>query len=230
MIKISVIKQRIEKEKIIVLIDGLGTINHFYYLIKKFIPSKYGYLQYSYSKNILNENSLETKENFLQLLEKISKDLADLEKIKKRTFSMFSCSLGGLFCMILADKIKVKKMMLVAPGYNLAEAFYFGQGKRTKKIKKKMIEKYLITLPTLKETWKEISPDSYFKEKSHQTEFFIILSKNDGVIPTSSGQQLIDLLEKEKIKSKIIWTNLSHRIICLKELLFIKNFKKWLSE
>ena len=141
---------------------------------------------------------------------------------------MFSCSLGGLFCMILADKIKVKKMMLVAPGYNLAEAFYFGQGKRTKKIKKKMIEKYLITLPTLKETWKEISPDSYFKEKSHQTEFFIILSKNDGVIPTSSGQQLIDLLEKEKIKSKIIWTNLSHRIICLKELLFIKNFKKWL--
>lgn len=230
MIKISTIRKREDKENIVVLVDGLGAFGFLYFLIKKCIPSNYGYLQYSYPNKTLNYNSLKTKENFLQLIEAITKDLNKLEQIKHRNFYMFSCSLGGLFCMIVADKISIKKAMLVAPGYNLAEAFWFGLGKRTQRLKKKMISNEKITLSELKEFWKEISPDYYFKDKSLNTEFFIILSKKDKIIPISNGKQLVYLLGKEKIKHQILWTNLSHRLISAREILFTRNFKKWISE
>ena len=118
--------------------------------------------------------------------------------------------------------------MLIVPGYNLAEAFWMGES--TQKLKNQMIKEHDITLSELKNHWREISPDYYFKNKSLNTEFSIILSKEDKVIPISNGKKLLKRLREENIKAHISWTHLSHKFTMIKEGIFSENFKKWISE
>ena len=137
--------------------------------------------------------------------------------------------MGGLFCMIVSDKIKVEKVMLIVPGSNLAEAFWTGAS--TQDLKNKMIEDFDMTLPKLKKLWEKISPDNYFKNKSLKTEFNLILSKNDVVIPfTQNGKNLVKILKDRKINHKVIFEDNSHKIEILKESVFLDRFKKWLSK
>ncbi|MFA6354991.1 MAG: hypothetical protein WCW65_01020 [Candidatus Paceibacterota bacterium] len=228
MYKITKIKDRLHQEKIIVLIDGWSSYESLYFLIRKAIPKEYGYIQYAYPNKILCSDPIKTKDNFSHLINTIIKDLDSLKDKKQRYFYMYGQSLGGLFCMIISDKIKMEKVMLIVPGYNLAEAFW--KGASTQELKNKMIKDYKTTLSKLKKIWKEISPDYYFKRKSHNTEFNIILSKNDKVIPISNGKKLINLLKDKNIKEHISWTHLPHQLEMLKEGIFINNFKKWISD
>lgn len=92
-----------------------------------------------------------------------------------------------------------------------------------------MVQDHKITLSQLKKCWAEISPDSYFKNKGHNTEFYITLSKCDDVIPISNGKKLIKFLKEENIKAHLSWTELSHKMEIIKEGLFVDNFKKWIS-
>jgi len=227
MIKIAKIKERLDKEKIIILVDGWSSYESLYLLIRNTIPNDYGYIQYAYPDKILTSDPAKTKDNFKYLIETITNDLKKLNKKKNRTFYLYGQSLGGLFCMIVSDKINVKNCMLIVPGYNLAEAFW--KGASTQGLKEEMIKKYQTTLPKLKKEWKEISPDYYFKNKSYNTNFSIILSKNDKVIPIENGRKLIKLLKEENIKVHVSWTNLSHQLEMLKEGVYIDNFQKWIS-
>lgn len=227
MIKITKIKERLNSEKIIVLIDGWSSYESLYYLMRKSIPKEYGYIQYAYPDEILNSDPEKTKQNFLFLINTIKNDLEKLNNKKPRSFYMYGQSLGTLFCMIVADKIDIKKARLIVPGYNLAESFW--KGISTQDLKNKMIEKHNTTLPQLKKCWAEISPDNYFKNKSQNTEFYITLSKCDNVIPISNGKKLINFLKKEKVDIHLSWTELSHKMEILKEGIFIENFTKWIS-
>jgi hypothetical protein len=227
MVKISKIKKRLDKDKIIVLIDSWDSFASRFYLLRESIPKEYGYIQYVYPDEILCPSPKETKENFLHLIKTIVRDLNGLKKKKPRLFYLYGQSLGGLFCMIISDIIKVKKVMLIVPGYNLADAFW--QGESTQELKNDMIQKYKTTLLELEKYWKEISPDNYFKNKSRQTEFSIILSKNDKVIPTSNGRRLLKLLKDKNFKVHNSWTTHSHAVECIKEGIFLEDFKKWIS-
>ncbi len=227
MIKISKISKRLDNEKIIVLVDGWHSFESLYFLLRESIPKDYGYLQYAYPNKILCSDPIKIKENFLYLIETIIKDLENLKEKKPRSFYLYGQSLGGLFCMIVSDKIKIKKVMLVVPGYNLAEAFWLGE--HTQKLKNEMIKKHQTTLPKLEKCWKIISPDYYFKNKSYNTEFNIILSTNDKVIPIANGKKLVKLLKEKNIKDHISWTHLSHELEAIKEAVFVQNFKKWLN-
>lgn len=180
------INKRLNQNKIIVLIDAWTEPESLLYLIKGSIPEEYGYIQYVYPDNILCSDPLKTRENFHQLINIIIKDLTNLENKKPRSIYLYGQSLGGLFCMIVSDKIQIEKVMLIVPGYNLAEAFWLGV--ETQELKNQMIKKYKMTLSKLKREWKSISPDHYFKRKSFETEYNIILSKNDRTIPISSGK------------------------------------------
>ncbi|MFA6257834.1 MAG: hypothetical protein WC671_02365 [Candidatus Paceibacterota bacterium] len=228
MIEISKISKRLDKEKIIILVDGWSSFENLYYLIRESIPNEYGYIQYAYPNKILCSDPIKTKENFIYLITAIQKDLKKLKEKKYRSFYLYGQSLGGLFCMIVSDKIDIKKVMLIVPGYNLAEAFWLGE--HTQKLKNEMIKKHQTTLPELKKCWRIISPDHYFKNKSYNTEFNIILSKNDKVIPIANGKKLIKLLKEKNIKDHISWTHLSHELEAIKEAIFIKNFKNWVSK
>jgi hypothetical protein len=227
MVKISKIKKRLDKDKIIVLIDGWESFASRLYLLRESIPEEYGYIQYVYPEEILCENPLKTRENFLYLVRMIIKDLNNLKNKKSRSFYLYGQSLGGLFCMIISDMIKVEKVMLIVPGYNLAEAFWQGEG--TQDLREAMVKKYKTTLSELEKDWKEISPDNYFKNKSRETEFSIIISKNDKVIPTSNGRRLLKLLKDENFNVHISWTTLPHIVECIKEGIFLDDFKKWIS-
>ncbi|MFZ4648990.1 MAG: hypothetical protein ACOYMB_05205 [Patescibacteria group bacterium] len=220
--------KRLDSENILILIDAWKSYRFLFSFVKKSIPEKYGYIYYSYPDELLNPNPSKTKENFLQLIKTIIDDLELLQKTKPRSFYMYGRSLGGLFCMIVSDKIVIKKMMLIVPGSNLAEAFWLGGG--TRQLKIEMERQYKTTLLELKERWKEISPDYYFKEKSLNTRFFIILSKNDKVIPRKNGDGLIEILKKQNIKFLLKESIFSHRLVCIKESILLKNFKKWISE
>jgi esterase/lipase len=157
MYKITKIKDRLNKEKIIVLVDGWASFASLYFLMREFIPEQYGYIQYAYQDKILCPDPLKTKDNFSHLINTIIKDLNNLNEKKPRSIYLYGQSLGGLFCMIVADKIKIEKVKLIVPGYNLAEAFW--KGESTQGLKNEMIKNYGTTLPELKKYWKEISPD-----------------------------------------------------------------------
>jgi len=226
MFSINKIEKRLDNEKILILVDGWGFNKYFYFLIKKFIPKCYGYIHYSYSDEILNQNPDNTKNNIKKLTSLIENDVNNLILIKPRLVYLYGQSLGGLFCLIVVDKIKTKKVMLVAPGCNLAEAFWLGE--YTQEIKNKMIKESNMSLEKLKNDWQDISPDFYFKNNSLSSNFFIIMSKKDRAIPISNGKKFIDLLNDKNIMLKIKWSNLSHRSTLVKELIFIKNFRKWI--
>ena len=228
MLKITKIRKRLGKEKIIILVDGWSSYESLYYLIRKSISEEHGYIQYAYPDKILNSDPEKTKQNFLFLINTIKNDLDKLNNKKPRYFYMYGQSLGGLFCMIVSDQIKIEKVKLIVPGYNLAEAFWLGAS--TQKIKDEMVKKHKMTLPKLKKSWKIISPDHYFNKKSHNTEYFITLSTNDIVIPISNGKRLIKFLKEENFKVHVSWTHLPHVTEILKEGLFIKNFTEWISK
>lgn len=197
MFKIEKSKKRLSCDKIVILVDGWGFNKYFYFFIKKFIPKDYGYIHYSYSDKILDKNATNTKNNILQLVESIEADINNLIHIKSRSLYLYGQSLGGLFCMIIADRIIIEKVMLVAPGYNLAECFWFG--KYTQKIKRDMHKDSNMNLEKLKEEWKDISPDHYFKDRSLNSNFFIILSTMDKAIPIPNGKKLIEVFNKKNI-------------------------------
>jgi len=186
--KIKKISKRLNKEKIIILIDGWQSFESLFYFIRESVPEEYGYIQYAYTNDTLNSNPIKTKENFLHLVDVILNDIKRLKTKKKRSFYMYGQSLGGLFCMIVSDKIKIEKIRLIIPGSNLAEAFWHGEG--TIEVKNEMVKKYNMTLPKLTKIWDKISPDHYLKSKSLKTEFNLTISKNDFVIPTKNGKNL----------------------------------------
>lgn len=115
--------------------------------------------------------------------------------------------------------------MLIVPGYNLAEAFWLGEG--TSNLKQEMVKKYKMTLEKLKKQWKDISPDYYFN-KNTETDFNIILSLEDKVIPIKNGKKLINFLKNENIKYHISWTHLSHKEEVIREALFPIKFNNWI--
>lgn len=129
--------------------------------------------------------------------------------------------------MIVSDKVDIKKAMLVVPGANLAESFWHGD--KTRELKQEM-EKNGMSLKKLRNCWREISPDNYFKRKSLRAKFYIILSVNDKTIPIDNGRKLIALMKRRNIKFEILETFLPHKYACAKESLVTNNFYRCFME
>ena len=174
-------------------------------------------------------DAIETKNNFLDFIKHITKDLRKLNKIKKRNFYFIGHSLGGLFGMIIADKIDVKKMVLLVPGYNLAEAFWHSKSKQTTFCREQMIKNGM-TLKKLKELWKTISPDHYFHKKAIKSEYYIKLSKKDKVIPYKNGLELIKKLEKKKTHMILKTSYLPHTLTVVFYTIFPKEIIRFLKK
>lgn len=206
--------------------NGWDSVEPLLFFLRKSIPKEYGYVEYEYPNEILTSDPIKTRECFKYLIDTMKIDLKNMNDLKPRKFYFYGQSLGGLFCMIVSDEIKTEKEMLTVPGSNLAEAFWQGTG--TYKIKEEMVEKHNITLEELKELWKDISPDYYFKKESLNTKFNIILSKNDTVIPTENGKKLLGILDSKNIKYDLHWTSLGHRMASIREPIFHKRFTNWL--
>ena len=217
--------KRINKKDIVILVPHWPAPTYFFNLVEKTIPRNFGYLSYYYTRDLLNPNPSLTKKYFLSFINKIIHDLRELNRIKKRNFYMYGHSLGGLFCMIVADKIDIKKLVLIAPGYNLAECFW--NGNKTQDLKK-IMEQDGITLKKLKILWKEISPDYYFKNKAIKSKYLIKLAKKDTIIPYKNGVKLVDLFKQKNIDFKLKIDNIfTHEFKLISEAIFPINTIKF---
>jgi hypothetical protein len=214
--------KRINKNKIIVLLpfwsdekikEKIG--EYTFDSVKEYIPQDFGYIYYKYSEDLINSDPRLTRKYFNKLISEISSDIKKIQgKKNKKEFYIFAQSLGGLFAMIISDKVNIKKISLICPGDNLAECFW--NGVATQKIKQKMKENG-IKKDELKKIWLKISPDYYFKNKSKKTKFYIELSKKDKVIPYKNGNNLVRLLKERRINFEINKNALSHEIALMEE-------------
>lgn len=214
--------KRINKNRIIILLpfwsdekmkEKIG--EYTFDSVKGYIPKNFGYIYYQYSEDLINPNPELTRKYFNKLISEILNDIKKIQnKERGKEFYIFAQSLGGLFAMIIADKIDIKKVSLICPGDNLAECFWSGVA--TKSIKQKM-QKSGIKKNELKKIWLKISPDFYFKKRSKKTKFYIELSKKDNVIPYKNGRNLIKLLKKEGINFDINEISLSHEFALMEE-------------
>lgn len=221
--------QRLDRSRVVVLISYWSEhklYNYAYYLIKKFIPNKFGYIYYRFSSDLINDDVVLTKNYFNECITRICADLTPLEAEKKDLY-IYGQSLGGLFAMIIIDKIKIKRAVLICPGDNLAESLW--NGSETQDIKNEYMKKG-ITLNHLKELWSDISPDYYFKNKSRFAEFYIKLSNKDTIIPTSNGVSLLDLMKERGIKFNLLHTSLPHKLALLWECIWPKSSFEFLTK
>lgn len=225
--KIKVDSKRLNRKKIVVMVSPWRFADSCFNRIKKEIPSKYGYIHFWYEKDLLNSDPELTRKNFLKLIDKIIHKLENLNEKKKREYYGYGQSLGGLFIMISGDMVEFKKSVLILPGSNLADCFW--NGKATKHIKKEM-EGKRITLQELKRVWEDISPDHYFNHKAKKTNYLILLSKRDKVIPYKNGLNLLKLLRKKKINFKVEKSVLPHLPAAIRACLLPKKRLKFLFE
>lgn len=229
--KISSRSKRLDKKDIIVIVPGWMHRKFKKYkpfiLLEHNIPKNYGYIRYNYSHDMLNSDPILTKKNILKLTKRIETDLNKLNKKSKRNFYGYGQSLGNLFLCISSKDIYFKKIVYILPGDNLAEMVWNGEA--TEKIKKKM-EKDGMTLPKLKELWKEISPDHQFKRKARKTEYYIKNGKRDKIIPQKNSKGLIKYLKEKKIKLVLHENMLNHYIEIILELIYPRTALKFLTK
>jgi esterase/lipase len=223
MIRIN--KKNVDQEDIVILIPPWKAPKNLFSKIKRTMPAHIGYIEYAYTDDMLQADPYVTKQNILELVSTINKDIEALNYSKKRNISLYGVSLGTLFCMIVADTVNVSKVRLVLPGANLAESVWCGR--RTRYLKKRM-QGQGITVERLKNIWELVSPDYYFKHHSLSIPFSIVLSTHDYVIPTAQGRALIDILRAKKVRFEFVETSLYHIPTCLKDAWFTKKFYDWL--
>lgn len=228
--KIKKERKRIDSDNIIILIpywSSHGTKENSFDIIKEKIPNNFGYMYYYFTRDLLNSDPFLTKKNFNRFLSTICGDMDRLDKTKKRKYFFYGQSLGALFAMIISDKRDVEKCILINCGDNLAESFW--KGRSTINLKKEMKKKG-INMNQLKNIWKTISPDFYFKNKARKTKFFIKLSRWDKIIPYKNGKKLINLLKQKKIKVKTYISFLPHPLSLIFECFFPKRTFKFITK
>ena len=225
--EISVERKRLDKENIIVMVGGWKAPKIIFNRLKREVPRSWGFIHYHYTGDILNSDPYLTKKYCLKLMKQIVKELRVLSKIGKKKFYFYEQSLGGIFCVYALNKIDVKKAYFVVPGDNLAECFW--KGKETRELKKEM-EKKGITLTTLKQIWKPISPDSNFNGKAKKVKYFFKISVRDEIIPYKNGKKLYDLLKKKGYTIELSEGVLNHKETCLYECLFPERAIRFLTQ
>ncbi len=208
---------RLNKKDIIILLPGWEAPNYIFNRIKRDIPKSHGYIHYEYPSKILNSDPLLTREYFFSFIYKITEDLEKLKKKKPRNFYIYAQSLGSDFAVIVADKIKIKKIVLILPGDNLAEAFW--KGIKTRPLRKTM-QKNGIDLKKLKEEWAPISPDSFISKNIKTPEYFVVISKKDQIIPYKNEKNVLKIFRKNKIKFHSKVSHLRHIPTIIMESLF----------
>lgn len=193
----DILLERVDSKKIIILINPWHPKKNLYSEIIHKIPNEFGYISYHYSTDIINSNPSLVKEYMDDLINKIVSDMKSLDEVKKRKFYIYAESLGTGPAIMVADKIRVEKVVLVAPGYSMADGFWFGR--LTKPYKEEM-EKKGVTLKQLERLWKDISADNSFKNFAKEARYLIKLAENDETVPFEHGLKLVNLMKQKKVR------------------------------
>ncbi|MFA5953122.1 MAG: prolyl oligopeptidase family serine peptidase [Candidatus Pacearchaeota archaeon] len=157
-------------------------------------------VMYEFPCGILSYNSKLTESNFLKLNKIIKKDIEDYKsRYNFDEIIVSGTSLGGILAFLVSNGNKlVNKLVLIVPGYDLAESLWFGIV--TRKLRKRY-EKNNVNLKKLMSLWKSITPYKNF-DKLDDKKIFIFASKSDRVINFSQVEKLCKEFKKRKYNFK----------------------------
>lgn len=192
--------ERPEKKNILVLLSPWTSQKHIFHDVTRKIPEDFGYVYYHYTKDVITDDAKRTRDLIRAVRDKIIHDMKSLREIKERNFYVYAESLGTGFALMICDKVKIEKVVLVTAGYDMAECFW--KGRFTQYYKKKMEENGM-TLKKLKQMWKEFSAKKHLEKHAKNTKFLIKLAKNDHTLPFEQGLKLVKEMEKRNIEFEL---------------------------
>lgn len=182
------------KKVIFLLVGWKSKIWRYYFVVLILLLSGFDCVAYEYDSDILSPDVKKTASSFDNVSEDILKIINEFKEKGYDDISLFGTSLGTLLSMIVVNKTKhVKKIVLNLTGASLAETVWSWE----------FMDKKKISLTSLDKSWKKLSPINNLDNVSDK-QFLIYLAKNDEVIPYFQGIKLTDELRNRKIKYELV--------------------------
>ncbi len=201
-----------------VLIPPWKAESDYYKPVRKRIrEAGYSCLEYQIASSLISPDHEYTSTSFKQVRDDIR---AGIDKIVEqhgfKRVQVIGVSIGCIGAVMVADhNPHVTKLVLVAPGSNLAEPMWYGL--KTQNVRK-IFEKNGVTLDFLKEAWRDLAPEHNFSGLTGK-EIEIYISKYDVNIPYRFGRKLADGMIAQGLKP-VVHENryLGHYLTVLKYL------------
>ncbi len=177
----------------VVLPTWANTIQYLGKLKKEVRASNGSLLAYDFPREILSDDAELTRNCFVNVTERVRKDIAGLKQ--KHHFTkcvIIGKSLGTVYATMIADNNPdIDEILLITTANCLAEAMWTGC--RTQHLRKSY-EQQGIDLKTLKRLWEELAPENHigFKDKKVS----VYLSETDKVILPELGVLLVEKMRK----------------------------------
>ncbi|MCR4311157.1 MAG: alpha/beta hydrolase [Candidatus Taylorbacteria bacterium] len=192
----------LDAKMLCVLIPPWKTTADYYRLMRKRIHSAgYSCLEYKISSSLLSPDYKYTHRAFREVIDKVR---VDIEKMVReyafKKVQVIGVSIGCIeAAMITNHNPLVTKVVLVAPGSNLAESMWYGL--KTRNLRS-LFEQQGIDLPFLKNEWRDLAPENNF-DGFKGKEIEIYLSQCDVNIPYRFGRKLADGMISQGLKPKV---------------------------
>jgi len=181
-------------------------------MFKKFVPKSSSYIAYRIPKDIISQDPSATK----VILSAILRDSLKMCKAavsKGRKINVLGLSLGGVLASRLAAEMKVEKLVMIAPGFDLSWCVEYGM--LTKNIFYSSI-KNGFSRDDYEKNLSSFSPKNNFGKISPKTRIELRVGVWDRVVPYSDVLKLIRLSKELKldvhIHRKILF---GHSFTCL---------------
>ncbi len=163
----------------------------YYKLVRKRVfEAGYSCLEYKIASSLLSPDYEYTRNAFKEVISRVRSGIEGM--VQQHAFKevqVIGVSIGCIEAAMIANhNSHVTKLVLVAPGSDLAESMWYGL--KTQNVRH-LFEEQGITLDFLKEAWYDLAPEHNFDGlKGKEIEIYI--SKCDVNIPYRFGRKLAD--------------------------------------
>ncbi|KKP87231.1 MAG: hypothetical protein UR89_C0004G0020 [Candidatus Roizmanbacteria bacterium GW2011_GWA2_35_8] len=220
-----------QNNKIIFLICGWpGKIWHYYFTAKILEINGYRSIVYEYDDNILTSSIKDTIKNTNIVKQEILNQINKFKKQGLQDFSIFGTSYGSIITFMIVNQSKdISKIIINLTGFDLAETVWTWNKGKDSLVKNGIVEQN-ISLKSLKEKWRELSPINN-SNKLEKAKILFYLAKKDEVIPYKLQTKLLEKLKKINHRIQIYTDRkLNHLFSALLNLLWYKRYAKFLND
>lgn len=165
---------------------------------KRAYEAGYSCLEYNIESALLSPDYKYTHDAFKEVIDRVRLDIDNMvDQHGFKQVQVIGISIGCVEAAMIANhNDHVTRLVLVAPGCDLAQSMWYGL--KTQNIRQ-LFEKQGITLDFLIEAWKDLAPENNFQGlKGKEVEIY--LSKYDVNIPYRFGKRLVDQMLAHGLK------------------------------
>jgi pimeloyl-ACP methyl ester carboxylesterase len=201
-----------------VLIPPWKTEADYYKLVRKRIhKAGYSCLEYKITSLLISPDYKYTDTAFKEVIRDVKSGIENMvHQYAFEEVQVIGVSIGCIEAAMIANhNPHVTKLVLVAPGSDLAESMWYGL--KTQNVRR-LFEKQGITLTFLKNAWRDLAPENNFHGLDGK-EIEIYISKCDINIPYRFGKRLADAMIAHGLKPRVYENKyLGHYLTVLKYL------------